>query len=67
MKLPLFIAQLQVLQNKIVKDHGKTPVVKLSSDEEGNSFGDIDLQLSFGYDEKTNTLVIYPIDCQCDL
>jgi len=66
MSLPEFIAHLQNLQKKIWAEHKKVPVVKLSSDEEGNSFGNIDTEFSFGYDSDTNNLIIYPVDNECN-
>ncbi len=67
MNIRLLIAQLQLVQNQIVKTHKTFPDVLIASDEEGNSFGDIDIRYSFQYDKDSNTLVIYPVNTECEL
>lgn len=67
MYLPAFIMSLKQVQKKITQKTIKPPRVVISSDEEGNSFGDIDEKYSFSYDEATNTLILYPINSECDL
>jgi len=64
MKLAQLITKLQLLQKELAKENPKSPDVLLSTDEEGNAFGDIDAQMSFGYDKDSNSLIIYPMNTE---
>ena len=66
MRLEILIKKLQILQKELAELNPLSPEVLISSDEEGNSYGKIDIQASFGYDENSNTLVIYPVNSQSD-
>lgn len=67
MKLTQFISTLKLLQSEFSKQNPDSPDVLLSLDEEGNSLGEIDVNISFGYDKKSNSLIIYPINSVPDL
>jgi len=60
MKISTLINELQALK----KEYGNLPVY-LSSDEEGNSFGTLDAELSFGIDENEDIpvrFILYPCE-----
>ncbi len=67
MKLSVLIEKLKYLEKELKTQNSKSPKVLISSDEEGNSFGDIDPEVSFGYDKESNTLVFYPINIRYDI
>lgn len=49
----------------LLKQFNPKDRVLLSSDEEGNSFGN--LSLEYGYDDDNKALILYPEDSELDI
>lgn len=56
----LNVKQLIFVLKDLQKRYGSDAKVFIARDEEGNGYGTVEAEFSFGFDDKKNTLVIYP-------